>query len=325
MIELIEANNLVKRYGKHTALNGLNFTVEKGEILGLLGVNGAGKSTTMNIMTGYISATEGTVKIDGIDILEEPEKVKKKIGYLPEIPPLYMDMTVKEYLMFVSKIKKVKSKDAAKNIESVMELIKIGDVQNRLIKNLSKGYKQRVGLAQAIIGDPEVLILDEPTVGLDPKQIFEMRNLIKKLGENHTIILSSHILSEVSAVCNRLLIVSKGEIVATGTPEELSRRLNSNNKIILRAKGERQSILKAIKDIPEVYSVKEQGIRESGTLDILVEAKEDIDIREKIFITMSRSEHPILMMKNIDVTLEEIFLQVTTAEKGGLENVSYME
>lgn len=322
---MIEVNNLVKRYGKHTALSGINFTVEKGEIVGLLGVNGAGKSTTMNIMTGYISATEGTVKIDGIDILEEPEKAKAKIGYLPEIPPLYVDMTVKEYLMFVSKIKKVKSKDAIENIESIMKVIKIEDVQNRLIKNLSKGYKQRVGLAQAMLGNPDVLILDEPTVGLDPKQIFEMRSLIKKLGENHTIILSSHILSEVSAVCNRLLIVSKGKIVATGTPDELAKKLSSDNKIILRVKGERENVLKAIREIPEVYSVIEREVIEKGTIDIVVEAKEDIDIREKLFTTMSRLEYPILMMKNMDATLEEIFLQVTKAEKGVVENASYME
>lgn len=313
---MIEIQNVTKRYGEHVALDSLNFTVNKGEILGFLGPNGAGKSTTMNIITGYISATEGTVKVDGLDILEKPEEVKKKIGYLPELPPLYMDMTVEEYLKFVSKIKGVKADSIEPSLARIMGLVKIEHVKKRLIKNLSKGYKQRVGLAQAIIGDPEVLILDEPTVGLDPKEIIEIRNLIKGIGKQHTIILSSHILSEVSAVCDRVLIINKGKIVATGTPEELSRKLASGNKLILRVKGNKSSIVDTIKEIPEVQYVKESGVHEQNTVDVIVEAKDEIDIREKLFNKLSQKSYPILMMKNMDISLEDIFLQVTTGEKG---------
>lgn len=313
---MIEIQNVTKRYGEHVALDSLNFTVKKGEILGFLGPNGAGKSTTMNIITGYISATEGTVKIDGLDILEQPEEVKKKIGYLPELPPLYMDMTVEEYLKFVSKIKRVKADSIEPSLARIMGLVRIEHVRKRLIKNLSKGYKQRVGLAQAIIGDPEVLILDEPTVGLDPKEIIEIRNLIKNIGKERTIILSSHILSEVSAVCDRVLIINKGKIVATGTPEELSKKLSFGNKLMLRVKGNKSSIIDNVKEIPEVQFVKEHGVHEQNTVDIIVEAKDEIDIREKLFNKLSQKSYPILMMKNMDLTLEDIFLQVTTAEKG---------
>jgi ABC-2 type transport system ATP-binding protein len=313
---VIEIENVTKRYGEHVALDSLNFTVKKGEILGFLGPNGAGKSTTMNIITGYLSATEGTVRIDGVDILEQPETVKKKIGYLPEIPPLYMDMTVEEYLKFVSKLKKVKADAIEPSLQRIMNLVKIEHVKKRLIKNLSKGYKQRVGLAQAIIGDPEVLILDEPTVGLDPKEIIEIRNLIKGIGKEHTIILSSHILSEVSAVCDRVLIINKGKIVAAGTPEELSKKLSYGNKLILRVKGNKSTVVDTIKDIHEVHYVKEHGIHEQNTVDVVVEAKDEIDIREKLFNKLSQKGFPILMMKNMDLTLEDIFLQVTNAEKG---------
>jgi ABC-2 type transport system ATP-binding protein len=250
--KVIQIENVTKRYGSHVALDNLNFTVNKGEVIGFLGPNGAGKSTTMNIITGYISASEGSVKVDGIDILENPEKVKSKIGYLPELPPLYMDMTVIEYLKFVSKLKKVKKDSIEPSLQRIMNLVKVNHVQNRLIKNLSKGYKQRVGLAQALIGDPEVLILDEPTVGLDPKEIIEIRNLIKSIGKEHTIILSSHILSEVSAVCDRVLIMSKGKLVATGTPDELSKKLSLGNKLLLRVKGSKSSVVETIKEIQEV-------------------------------------------------------------------------
>jgi ABC-2 type transport system ATP-binding protein len=313
--KVIQIENVTKRYGSHIALDNLNFTVNKGEVLGFLGPNGAGKSTTMNIITGYISASEGSVKVDGLDILEHPEEVKAKIGYLPEIPPLYMDMTVLEYLRFVSKLKKVKNDSIDPSLQRIMNLVKVNHVQNRLIKNLSKGYKQRVGLAQALIGDPDVLILDEPTVGLDPKEIIEIRNLIKSIGKQHTIILSSHILSEVSAVCDRVVIISKGKIAATGTPDELSRKLSLGNKLLLRVKGAKAGIVEMIKEIPEVSSVREQGVREPNTVDVLVEAKDEIDIREKLFTKLSQKGAPILMMKNMDLTLEDIFLQVTTGEK----------
>jgi ABC-2 type transport system ATP-binding protein len=313
---LIEVQNVTKRYGQHVAVDHINFTVNKGEILGFLGPNGAGKSTTMNIITGYISATEGTIKVDGYDILENPLEVKKRIGYLPEFPPLYMDMTVEEYLEFVSNIKKVDVNNKKKTLDKVTELTGIGDVRGRLIKNLSKGYKQRVGVAQAMIGNPEVLILDEPTVGLDPKQIIEIRNLIKELGKEHTIILSSHILPEVSAVCERVIIINKGQLVASDTPENLSRRIGDSSKLILRVSGPDKQVLKTIREIQGVKYADIQGNKEPDTVDILVEAQKDIDIRKSLFFAMSRAQYPILMMKSMDMTLEDIFLHVTTEEEG---------
>lgn len=318
---MIQIENVTKRYGEHVALDDLNLTINKGEILGLLGPNGAGKSTTMNIITGYISASEGAVKIDGMDILEKPEEVKKKIGYLPETPPLYMEMTVYEYLKFVSKLKKVKSDEIETSLEKVMELVKVQHVKHRLIRNLSKGYKQRVGLAQALIGDPEVLILDEPTVGLDPKEIIEIRSLIKDIGKDRTIILSSHILTEVSAVCERLVIINKGKIVATGTPEELTKKHSYGNKLVMRVKGMKQAVLDAICEINEVSYVKAQGEFEPGTVDIIVEANSDSDIRESIFRKLSEKSYPIFMMKSMDLSLEDIFLQVTNNDKGETTNV----
>jgi len=315
---LIEIENVTKRYGDQLALDRISFTVERGEVLGFLGPNGAGKSTCMNILTGYISSTEGNVKIDGIDMLKNPEEAKRKIGYLPEIPPLYLDMTVEEYLKFVHRIKKVKSDATEASMARIMSLVKITDIRKRLIKNLSKGYKQRVGIAQALVGDPEVLVLDEPTVGLDPKQIIEIRNLIQQIGKKHTIILSSHILSEVSAICHRVLIINKGKIVASGTPEELSKKVNNSNKVLLRVKGSKQDIYKKIRELENVELVKEQGVHEPGTVDLLVEAKNDTDIRETLFLSLSRAGFIILMMKGKDIDLEEIFLEVTN-NKGGIQ------
>lgn len=312
---MIQIENLTKRYGEHYALNNVSFDVKEGEILGFLGPNGAGKSTTMNILTGYISATSGNVKVDGMNILENPEGVKKKIGYLPELPPLYMDMTVKEYLYFVANIKKVKSDVRKPAVKKIMEVTKIFDVKDRLIRNLSKGYRQRVGFAQALIGEPDVLVLDEPTVGLDPKQIIDIRNLVRELGKKHTIILSSHILSEVSAVCDRVLIISKGKIIASGKPEELSAKLNSTNKLQLRIKGPKTTLVQILCDLPDVASVKVLGEKEQGTVDLTVEAKKDKDVREQIFMLMSHSCYPILSMKGIDVNLEQIFLQLTEQER----------
>ncbi|MDP4177528.1 MAG: ABC transporter ATP-binding protein [Bacillota bacterium] len=312
---MIQVENVTKRYGEHVALNNISLTVNEGEVLGFLGPNGAGKSTTMNIITGYISTTEGTVKIDGIDILENPEQAKRKIGYLPEIPPIYVDMTVNEYLTFVSNLKGVSKDKRESSLERIMQVVKITDVKDRLIKNLSKGYKQRVGLAQAIVGDPEVLILDEPTVGLDPKQIIEIRNLIKDLGKKHTIILSSHILSEVSAVCDRVVIINKGSIVASGKPEELSQKLNFSNKISLRVKGASADVIKAIKAIESVQHVSEDKVREEGTIDVIVEAKKDADIREDLVKSLSAASLPILSMKSVDMNLEEVFLQVTNQKE----------
>ncbi|HZK33830.1 MAG TPA: ATP-binding cassette domain-containing protein [Bacillota bacterium] len=311
---MIQVENLTKRYGQHVAIDSLNFTVDSGEILGFLGPNGAGKTTTMNILTGYISATEGRALVDGVDILEEPEKVKQMIGYLPEFPPLYLDMTVDEYLDFVSDIKRVSQTDKKQSLEKIMDLVRIGDVRKRLIKNLSKGYKQRVGLAQALVGNPKVLVLDEPTVGLDPKQIIDIRNLISELGKDHTIILSSHILSEVSAVCERVIIINKGSIVASDTPDNLSKGLDDGTKLLIRVAGPAKQALKAIKEIQGVKFAEAQGSKERDTVDIAIESVPEIDIRKSLFYAMSKASYPIMMMKSMGLTLEDIFLQVTNQE-----------
>jgi len=313
---MIQVQNVTKRYGQHVAVDDVSFEVKKGEILGFLGPNGAGKSTTMNILTGYISATEGSVRVDGMDIMEEPVEVKRRIGYLPEFPPLYVDMTVEEYLDFVYDIKKTglaRNKRRQEDMDRILELTKIQDMRGRLIKNLSKGYKQRVGLAQALIGDPQVLILDEPTVGLDPKQIIEIRSLIKKLGREHTIILSSHILPEVSAVCERVIIINDGRIVASDTMENLSRGLDNKNRLLLRVAGSENSALKAIKAVDGVKYAEAQGVKETDTVDILVEA--DMDIRRPLFNALARAQYPILMMRPLDMSLEDIFLRVTAGDK----------
>ena len=258
---MIEVKNLVKKYGDHTAVDHLSFTVEKGQIYGFLGPNGAGKSTTMNIMTGYLGATDGEVLINGHDILKEPEAAKKSIGYLPELPPLYMDMTVMEYLKFSAELKKIKKEDREQEIEKALKLVKLADVQDRLIKNLSKGYKQRVGLAQAILGFPEIIILDEPTVGLDPKQIIEIRELIRELAKEHTVILSSHILAEIREVCDYIMIISKGKLVASDTPEHLEELMNGSDTIHIETRAEKETvreILSGLKDIEDVTRKEKQ-------------------------------------------------------------------
>jgi ABC-2 type transport system ATP-binding protein len=311
---LIEVESLTKRYGQLVAVEKLSFTVNQGEILGFLGPNGAGKSTTMNVITGYISATEGTVTVDGHDVLEEPEEVKRRLGYLPESPPLYLDMTVTEYLDFVANIKKVNRKAKKESMEKIMDLIKIDDVSGRLIKNLSKGYQQRVALAQALIGNPPVLILDEPTIGLDPKQIIEIRNLIKGLGKEHTIILSSHILPEVTAVCERVIIIHKGNIVASDTIENLSRSLRGSHQLSIRVAGPEAQILRKIRGLSQVKKVETLGSREPETIDYYVESEGDADVRRPLFEAMSKDGFPILMMRSVDLTLEDIFLQLTTDE-----------
>ena len=313
---MIEVKNLTKRYGQHYAVNDISFTVNDGEILGFLGPNGAGKTTTMNIITGYISATNGDVVINGVDILAEPERAKAKIGYLPDAPPLYNDMKVDEYLRFVADIKKVKSRDRVKMINDIKETVRITDMSNRLIKNLSKGYKQRVGLAQAMMGYPEVIIMDEPTVGLDPKQIIEMRDVIKRLGKKHTVILSSHILQEVSAVSDHIMIISKGEIKASDTAEGLSSKLTHGNTMSVRVKGEETRIINALENYPVIKKVTPMGSHESGTIDFELAGDQDVDIREAIFSCMSKNNFPILQMKSMNLTLEEIFLQITGG-KGG--------
>ena len=312
---MIQVENVTKKFGQRLAVDRLSFTVNRGEILGFLGPNGAGKSTTMNIITGYLSATEGSVKLDGHDILEEPAAVKKQIGYMPELPPLYPDMTVRDYLSFVCDIKGVARTRRKDNMERSMELTRIADVRGRLIKNLSKGYKQRVGIAQAIIGTPPVLILDEPTIGLDPQQIIETRNLVRDLGREHTIILSSHILPEVQAVCSRVLIINKGRIVASDTPENLSRGLSGDNRISLRAAGSEQEALAIARGVANVLTAECIGSREAGTVDLVVEARRDQDVRRDIFSAFARATMPLLMMKSMALSLEEIFLNLITEER----------
>ena len=311
---LIEVKNLVKKYGNHTAVDHLSFQIEKGHIYGLLGPNGAGKSTTMNIMTGYLGATEGEVRINGHDILKEPEEAKKAVGYLPEIPPLYVDMTVKEYLMFAAELKKVKKQDRKDEVNKVMKLVRIYDVKDRLIKNLSKGYKQRVGLAQAVLGFPETIILDEPTVGLDPKQIIEIRELIRELAKEHTVILSSHILAEVREVCDHIMIISKGKLVASDTPENLEKQMAGREalEIETRLLPERtEEILSKVAGITNVtYPKSEPGITRA-----LIEAEPGLDVREEIFRAFAREDSALLTMYQQKKTLEDIFLELT--QEGG--------
>lgn len=318
---MIEVKNLVKDYGGHVAVDHLDFTVEDGYIYGFLGPNGAGKSTTMNMMTGYLGATSGEIIINGHNILDEPEEAKKNIGYLPEIPPLYTEMTVIEYLDFAAQLKKIPKKKRKDEIERAIEVTKLGDVQNRLIRNLSKGYKQRVGLAQAILGTPPVIILDEPTVGLDPKQIIEIRDLIKELGKQHTVILSSHILSEVRAVCDRVLILAHGKLVASDTPDNLERQLTGGHGLELTVKGEEERIrqtLEALECAKYLNCVQmTEGTMEGEwklSLEIMTEEEYGKDIRECVFYGFAEARCPIVSMTEQKKSLEEVFLELTESE-----------
>lgn len=312
---MIEIQNLTKHYGEIKAIEDVSFTVNKGEILGFLGPNGAGKSTTMNILTGYIPSTSGTVKVDGYDIMEQPREVKKRIGYLPEQPPLYVDMTVKDYLDFCASLKEVDKKTWKSQKNDIMELVKITHVQHRLIRNLSKGYRQRVGLAQALVGTPEVLVLDEPTVGLDPKQIIEIRKLIKALEKNHTIILSSHILPEVSAVCERVVIINKGKIAAIDTPDQLSKNLGNYSRFTITIAGPEKKVSEMLKQIYGVKYLETQNKLNDEEYSYIVEADKDLDVRKPIFHRLAEAGYPILELKSLALSLEEIFLQLTTEEK----------
>lgn len=318
---MVEVKNLVKKYGDQTALDNVSFTAESGEILGFLGPNGAGKSTTMNIITGYISSTSGTVTVDGCDILDDPTGAKSKIGYLPEIPPLYMDMTVRKYLEFMFNLKKVRM-PKKEHIDEVCTVVKIRDVQDRLIRNLSKGYKQRVGLAQALLGNPPVLILDEPTVGLDPKQIIEMRNLIKGLGKKHTVILSSHVLSEVQATCDRVIIINRGKLVADSKTSSLSETLSSSHNLLLRVIGSPSGVMDALRSVEGVVKVQ-KGVQVSDDCyEYEVRAEKDTDPSKGIFYAMAKNNSPIVLMRSNELSLEEAFLRLTepvaqSSKKGG--------
>lgn len=322
---MIEVKNLTKRYGDKLAVNDISFTVEKGEILGFLGPNGAGKSTTMNMLTGYISSTSGHILINGKDILEQPKEAKANIGYLPEIPPLYFDMTVDAYLNFMFDLKKCKLPRRA-HLEDVCGLCKITDVRKRVIRNLSKGYKQRVGLAQALINNPPVLILDEPTVGLDPNQIIEIRSLIKKLGKKHTVILSSHILPEIQAVCDRIIIINKGTVAADGTADEIAKNITNEHKMTLRIEGEthtsadKEKIISVLRSINGVKYVRADMEREKGIYDYDIETDGKTDVRREINKVCRENDWNIMMLQLSDLTLEDIFLKITMGEHIDLNN-----
>ena len=312
---MIEVNNIVKQYGSHLAVDHLSFRVEKGQIYGFLGPNGAGKSTTMNIITGYLASNEGTVVINGHDILEEPEEAKKCIGYLPEIPPLYPDMTVMEYLDFVAGLKKVQKSEKDEILEDIMVKTYLDSVKDRLIKNLSKGYKQRVGLAQALIGNPEVLILDEPTVGLDPKQIIEIRSLIKELAKEHTVILSSHILSEVSAICDQIMIIAHGRLVACDTPDNLSRSVAGTTTLQLTILDKEQKVEKLLSGHFNARGVVKRTVTEEEKQDSIwkgtIETNGNVDIRQELFYLLADEKCPILEMTQSKLSLEDVFLELT--------------
>ena len=315
---MIELKHVTKRYGAKCAVNDISFTINKGEVLGFLGRNGAGKSTTMNMITGYISASEGQILIDGMDILEQPREAKRRIGYLPELPPLYMDMTVEEYLKFVCEIKEVRRKSQKAHLDDLYNLVKITDVRHRLIRNLSKGYKQRVGVAQALVGNPEVVIMDEPTVGLDPKQIIEIRKLISGLGENHTVVLSSHILHEVADVCDRVVIINKGQIVAQDTLAYLTHGIGESIRLTVRIIGPEKPVTRMLREIPGVKYVETLGSREADSVDYLVESDSKTDVRRPLVNAVLAGGYSLLMLKPMDVTLEDIFLQLTSEDKGGI-------
>ncbi len=314
---MIEVKNLSKAYGSHLAVNNISFEVNDGEILGFLGPNGAGKSTTMNILTGYISSTSGEALINGVDILKDPIKAKKQIGYLPELPPLYLDMTVKEYLYFMFDLKKCNLPKIS-HIRDICSLVKINDVFDRIIKNLSKGYKQRVGLAQALIGNPPVLILDEPTVGLDPKQIIEIRNLIKRLGKNHTVILSSHILSEVQAVCDRVIIINKGQVAANDTAFNLSKSVSNDHRIIAAIDGPKDEVVKVISGIAGVKEINVGMQQEKGVFEYEIESEYGVDIRKELNKRIYSRNWNFYSLRSNALTLEDIFLKITMGE-----NVSF--
>lgn len=312
---MIQVTNLTKTYGSKVAVNNISFTVEKGEVVGFLGRNGAGKTTTMNMITGYISSTGGTVTVDGCDILEQPLEAKRKIGYLPEQPPVYTDITVNEYLDFAADLKGIAKKNRKQHLDEIKELVKITDVSGRLIGNLSKGYRQRVGMAQALVGNPEILILDEPTVGLDPNQIIEIRKLIKRLGKEHTVILSSHILPEVADVCEKVIIIDRGSIVAQDTISNLSRGTGESSMLSVRIAGGENQVLRAVREIAGVLKAESLGTREPGSIDVIITTNKTTDVRRALFNAAARAGTPILLCRYMDITLEDIFLQFTGSKR----------
>lgn len=315
---MIEINNLVKRYGDKKAVRGISFTVNDDEVLGFLGPNGAGKTTTMNIITGYLSSTSGSVKVNGHDILEEPELAKKEIGYLPENPPLYMDMTVKEYLNYICDLKGVSKDKRKRQLENIVAMVKISDVYDRLIGNLSKGYKQRVGIAQALVGNPSILILDEPTVGLDPTQIIEIRRLIKSLAKSHSVIISSHILSEIQEIADRVVIINNGKIAAIDTLTDLSKRLSGQSKFLLTFAGPAKDIATKIRTINGISAAVVRVVDSKYTqIEITVGSADTTRVRTDIFFMMASLGCPIIELRSLDPTLEEVFLSITSGKAKG--------
>lgn len=321
---MIEVKNLVKKYGSHIAVDHLSFSIEKGQIYGFLGPNGAGKSTTMNIMTGYLGATEGEVIINGHDILKEPEEAKKCIGYLPELPPLYTDMRVNEYLYFAAELEGLKKEKLEEGVEKVIKLAKLQDVEMRLIRNLSKGYRQRVGLAQAMLGFPEIIILDEPTVGLDPKQIIEIRELIRNLAKDHTVILSSHILAEVSEVCDTVLIISKGKLVACDSPKNLEKLMAGAESVEITTKASRSDVREILADVSGIKEITTEQNKDGSTFAKL-EVEAGNDIREAVFFAFANAQKALLSMNNTRVSLEEVFLELTQSERADNQEQSLSE
>lgn len=307
---MIEVKNVTKKYGKFVAVDNISFTINEGEIIGLLGPNGAGKSTTMNMITGYIEQTNGDIIIDGYNMLKKPKKAKKEIGYMPEGVPLYTDLTVTEFVNYMAEIKNVNKKERKEKVKNIIEKTGLKEVEKKLIKNLSRGYKQRVSMAGALVGDPKILILDEPTVGLDPKQITEIRSLIKELGKTHTVILSSHILSEVSQICNKVIIINKGKIVAIDTPENLESKVANKNSIYVTVEdtdNKIDTIKDKIKEIKDIKLVKEN---EDKTKEYEIEANKGIDLRKIIFNEFARENITIFEMKKADSTLEDAFMKL---------------
>ena len=309
-IFVIEVKNVTKKYGKSVAVEDISFSINDGEIVGLLGPNGAGKSTTMNILTGYIEQTSGEVTIEGYNTLKKPRKAKKQIGYMPEGVPLYTDLTVKEFVTYMAELKQVNRKIRKEKVQKVIEQTGLKEVQNKLTKNLSRGYKQRVSMAGALVGEPKILILDEPTVGLDPKQITEIRNLIKELGKTHTIILSSHILSEVSQICNKVIIINKGKIVAIDTPEKLEDKVNNNNCIYVTVEDTENKIANIKDKIKEIKNIELVQENEDKTKQYLIEADKDVDLRKKVFSEFAKENITIFEMKKADTTLEDAFMKL---------------
>jgi len=312
---VIEVKNVTKKYGKFVAVDNISFEIKEGEIVGLLGPNGAGKSTTMNMLTGFIEQTSGEIIIDGYDMLKKPKKAKKEIGYMPEGVPLYADLTVKEFVKYMAEIKGIDKKERKEKVEKIIEQTGLKDVENKLTRNLSRGYKQRVSMAGALVGEPKILILDEPTVGLDPKQITEIRKLIKELGKTHTVILSSHILSEVSQICNKVIIINKGKIVAIDTPENLESKVSSNNSVYVTVEDTENKMEQIKEKIPQIETLKLIKTNEDGTKQYEITSKEDEDLRKILFSELAKENITIFEMKKVDFSLEDAFMKLIEGGK----------